>query len=56
MVNFEVNPTIALPLDKVIFFNKLLRDIIKIDLKIFRPMHWGGQVEIGHAKTCEFGI
>ena len=40
--NFEVNPTVATPLGKVIFVNKVLRDIIVLYSKTFRPIHWGG--------------
>ena len=56
MENLEVNPPLALPLGEVISVDKVLGDIIDLDLNIFRPIHRGGQVEIGHAKARKFGV
>ena len=44
--NFEVDPTVAVPAHKLVFFNKFGRDVCDFDADILRIGHWGIEVEV----------
>jgi hypothetical protein len=44
--NFEVDPTVAVPTRKLVFFNKFGRDVCDFDVDILRIGHWGIEVEV----------
>jgi len=44
--NFEVDPTVAVPTCKLVFFKKIGRDVCDFDADILRIGHWGIEVEV----------
>ena len=55
--NFEVDPTVAVPTRKLVFFNKFGQDVCDFDADILRIGHWGIEVEVlevNGAEACTF--
>jgi hypothetical protein len=44
--NFEVDPTVAVPTRKLVFFKKFGRDVCDFDADVLRIGHWGIEVEV----------
>jgi len=44
--NFEVDPTVAVPTRKLVFFNEFSWDVCDFDADILRIGHWGIEVEV----------
>jgi hypothetical protein len=44
--NFKVDPTVAVPTRKLVFFNKFGRDVCDFDADILRIGYWGIEVEV----------
>ena len=51
--NFEVDPTVAVPTCKLVFFNKFGRDVCDFDADILRIGHWGIEVEVLEVNGAE---
>jgi len=57
LVNFKVDPTIAVSTCKLVLFNKFGRDVCDFDADILRIRHWGIKVEVlevDGAELCTF--
>ncbi len=52
-VNFEVDPTVAVPTRKLVFFNKFGRDVCDFDADTLRIGQWGIKVEVLEVNGAE---
>ena len=46
LANFEVDPTIAVSIGKLVFLNEFCWDVCDFDADILRIGHWGIKVEV----------
>ena len=46
LANFEVDPTIAVSIGKLVFLNEFCWDVCDFDVDILRIGHWGIEVEV----------
>jgi len=53
LANFEVDPTVAVPTCKLVFFNKFGQDVCDFDVDILRIGHWGIKVEVLEVNGAE---
>ena len=51
--NFEVDPTVAVPTRKLVFFTKFGGDVCDFDANILRIGHWGIEVEVFEVNGAE---
>jgi hypothetical protein len=57
LANFEVDPTIAVSIGKLVFLNEFCWDVCDFDADILRIGHWGIEVEVlevDGAEACAF--